>query len=180
MRGHDAHRHTSDFRRVLGHWVTGVAVITAQRPGGGEPCGLTANTLTSVSLQPPLVLVCVESGADSHGCIQQAGSFAVNVLAADQERLARRFAAWDLERKYQGVAYHPAVTGAPILDDALAWVDCRVWATYPAGGRAFGALPSLICKVLPLPADTLGIGGATPHEPRRREASNVGCFRQHG
>jgi flavin reductase (DIM6/NTAB) family NADH-FMN oxidoreductase RutF len=122
----------AEFRRVLGHWVTGVSVVAARR-ADGAPCGLTANAFCSVSLEPPLVLVCVEKSADSHNCIAQAGAFSVSVLGSDQERLARRFAAWDVTEKFEGVAYHASITGAPILEDALAWVDCRTWAMHDAG-----------------------------------------------
>lgn len=123
---------SSEFRRILGHWVTGVSVVAA-RAADGSPCGLTANAVASLSLQPPLVLVCVDHGADSHDCIRDAGAFSLNILAGDQERLARRFAAWDIARKFDGVGYHQEVTGAPVLDDALAWVDCRVWQSLAAG-----------------------------------------------
>jgi flavin reductase (DIM6/NTAB) family NADH-FMN oxidoreductase RutF len=115
----------SEFRRVLGHWVTGVAVVASRR-ADGRPCGLTANSVTSLSLDPPLVLVCVDPTADSHDCIRDAGMFSVNVLGAATEPLARRFAALDLSNKFDGVDWHTAVTGAPVLDDALAWVDCRI------------------------------------------------------
>lgn len=123
----------SEFRRVLGHLVTGVTVVTSRIPQTSEPCGLTANALTSVSLEPALVLVCVEKGADSHDCIRETGRFCINVLASEQERLARRFAFWKVEDKFEGVAYHKEATGAPVLNDALAWVDCRLWATYEGG-----------------------------------------------
>jgi flavin reductase (DIM6/NTAB) family NADH-FMN oxidoreductase RutF len=122
----------AEFRRVLGHWVTGVSVVAAQRDDG-LPCGLTANAFCSVSLEPPLVLVCVEKDANSHDCIARAGAFSVSVLPAEQERLARRFAEKDIIEKFVGIAYHTEITGAPVLDDALAWVDCRTWATHEAG-----------------------------------------------
>jgi flavin reductase (DIM6/NTAB) family NADH-FMN oxidoreductase RutF len=122
----------AEFRRVMGHWPTGVSIVAAQK-AGAFPCGLTANAFCSVSLEPPLVLVCVEKSADTHHCIAEAGAFSVSVLASDQERLARHFAAWDVIRKFEGVAYHAEQTGAPILDDALAWVDCRMWARHEAG-----------------------------------------------
>jgi flavin reductase (DIM6/NTAB) family NADH-FMN oxidoreductase RutF len=122
----------SEFRRVLGHWVTGVAVVAA-RNANGAPCGLTANAVASLSLNPPLVLACVDHTADSHDCIRAAGSFSINILADDQERLARRFAAWDLTEKFQGVPYHAAPSGAPILDEALAWIDCRLHESLPGG-----------------------------------------------
>ncbi|HEX6559224.1 MAG TPA: flavin reductase family protein [Longimicrobiales bacterium] len=122
---------SSEFRRILGHWASGVSVVATGT--SGKLCGLTANAVASVSLQPPLILVCVEHNADSHACIRTAGVFSVNVLDAGQERIARRFATWEVDTKFEGLAFHTEVTGAPILDDALAWLDCRVWAEYPAG-----------------------------------------------
>lgn len=123
----------SEFRRVLGRLVTGVTVVATRIPQTGEPCGLTVNALTSLSLEPSLVLVCVERAADSHDCIRETGHFSVNVLASGQERLARRFAFWKVEDKFEGVAHHVELTGSPVLDEALAWVDCRVWAVYAGG-----------------------------------------------
>src|SRR3954454_5886327 len=83
---------TAEFRRVIGHFATGVTVVTTLRDDG-RPCGLTASAVCSVSLDPTLVLVCVEKAAASHGCIEQSGVFAVNVLADGKgETLARRFA----------------------------------------------------------------------------------------
>jgi flavin reductase (DIM6/NTAB) family NADH-FMN oxidoreductase RutF len=122
-----------EFRRILGHWVTGVAVVTSRAPGGSLVNGLTANAFTSVSLDPPLVLACVEKVADSHDTIEAARAFCAHVLASDQERLARRFAALDITDKFEGIAYRTEVTGAPVLENVLAWVDCTLWASYPAG-----------------------------------------------
>jgi flavin reductase (DIM6/NTAB) family NADH-FMN oxidoreductase RutF len=115
----------AEFRRILGHWATGVAIV-ATRGAGGEPRGLTANAVASVSLEPPLVLVCVDRRADTHGSISAAGIFSVNVLLQAGERIARRFAADAITARFEGVAWRTEVTGAPVLDDALAWVDCRV------------------------------------------------------
>lgn len=125
----------SEFRRVLGHWGTGVAVVATLRPDG-MPVGLTANAVASVSLDPPLVLACVERGSDTHDIIPVAGVFTVSVLAEEQEALARRFATLEVAEKFRGVAYREAVTGAPVLDGALAWVDCRLWAAYPGGDHS--------------------------------------------
>jgi flavin reductase (DIM6/NTAB) family NADH-FMN oxidoreductase RutF len=122
----------AEFRRILGHWVSGVSVV-ATRTGDSKLCGLTVNAFASVSLDPPLILVCVEHGADSHDCIRRAGFFSVNVLDETQERIARRFATWEVETKFEGLAFHTEVTGAPILDDVLAWIDCRVYAEHSAG-----------------------------------------------
>ncbi|MBW3629834.1 MAG: flavin reductase family protein [Gemmatimonadetes bacterium] len=117
---------TSEFRRVLGHFTTGVSIVTTVR-ADGRPCGLTVNAFSSVSLQPTLVLVCVEKVSDSHGCIHASGIYAVNVLEEGKgESLSRRFATWAVEDKFEGVAYRDAKTGAPVLEAALAWVDCRV------------------------------------------------------
>lgn len=123
----------AEFRRVMGHFATGVSVVTTLRPDG-TPCGLTVSSVASVSLDPPLVLVCIDRGADSHDCIAQAGHFAASFLAQDGgETLARRFSAWDVDDKFAGVAYGPRATGAPVLDAALAWVDCRVAHALPGG-----------------------------------------------
>ena len=122
----------AEFRRVLGHFPTGVAVVAA-RSGHEPPRGLTANSVTSVSLDPPLVLVCVEKTSDTHPIIAASGAFAVSVLAQDQESLARRFATYEAEEKFRGVAHRQEATGAPVLEEALAWVDCRVTGAYEGG-----------------------------------------------
>jgi len=124
---------THEFRRVMGHFPSGVTVVTSCRPGG-EPCGLTLNAFCSVSLEPPLVLVCVETLADSHDCILEHGAFTVNVLAEEGgETLSRRFSEPGMDEKFEGVAYTAGVTGAPVLDQALAWMECRVTNAIPAG-----------------------------------------------
>src|SRR3712207_4666241 len=111
-----------EFRRVMGHFATGVTVVTTVM-GDGEPCGLTANAVCSVSIDPLLMLVCVERGADSHDCIVASGCFAVNVLQErGGESLSRRFAGWDVADKFRGVAFRAERTGAPVLEDALAWL----------------------------------------------------------
>lgn len=121
-----------EFRRILGHWVTGVAIV-AVRDGDGQPRGFTANAFSSLSLEPPLVLVCVDRAGHSHDCIRDAGAFAVSVLGADAEALARRFAETDAADRFQGVDWTTSASGAPVLGDALAWVDCSVVHEYPGG-----------------------------------------------
>ena len=117
---------TSEFRRVLGHFTTGVSIVTTLRENR-LPCGLTVNAFASVSLEPTLVMVCVEKASDSHGCIQATAAYAVNVLEETKgEALSRRFATWGVEDKFKGVAYYEAASGSPVLEAALAWVDCRV------------------------------------------------------
>lgn len=122
-----------EFRRVMGHFATGVTIVTT-RDAGGRPCGLTANAFCSVSLDPALVLVCVERTADTHGCIEATGMFAVSVLgAARGETLSRRFSTMPPGLKFEGVAHREERTGAPVLEAAIAWVDCRLWRATPAG-----------------------------------------------
>jgi flavin reductase (DIM6/NTAB) family NADH-FMN oxidoreductase RutF len=123
----------SEFRRVMGHFPSGVAVVTSCREDG-SPCGLTVSSVASVSLDPRLLLVCVERDADSHRCIEESGFYAVNVLEEGKgETLARRFSTGGLADKFVGIAYHAEHTGAPVLDDALAWMDCRVRSALPGG-----------------------------------------------
>ena len=124
---------SAEFRRILGHWSTGVAVVTA-RATDGTPCGLTANAFSSLSLAPPLVLVCVEHDADTHECIRDGRAFAISILADGDETTARRFAG-DAEGgdKFEGIAWRESVTGSPVLENALAWVDCRLSAEHPGG-----------------------------------------------
>lgn len=117
----------------MGHFATGVTVVTTVK-GDGEPCGLTASAVCSVSVNPVLVLVCVEHGADSHDCIVAAGRFAVNILGEEGgETLSRRFATYEVEDKFRGVAFREESTGAPVLEGALAWLDCRVAQAVEAG-----------------------------------------------
>jgi flavin reductase (DIM6/NTAB) family NADH-FMN oxidoreductase RutF len=122
-----------EFRRVMGHFATGVTVVTASS-GAGVPHGLTANAISSVSLDPTLVLVCVERTADTEPVIREAGAFAINILPEERgEVLARRFAEVDTGDRFSGVAHRPGSTGAPILERALAWLDCTVHEELPGG-----------------------------------------------
>jgi flavin reductase (DIM6/NTAB) family NADH-FMN oxidoreductase RutF len=112
------------LRRVLSRFPTGVTIVaTKHRPSG--VCGLTVNAFASVSLEPPLVLVCVDRGSNTHGCIEASGVFTVNVLATGHEELATAFAQ-KREDKFDGVGHRLAHTGAPIIDGVVAWLECRV------------------------------------------------------
>jgi flavin reductase (DIM6/NTAB) family NADH-FMN oxidoreductase RutF len=125
----------AEFRRIMGHWTTGVAVV-ASFADDGAPRGLTANAVASVALDPPLVLACVERCADTHDCIIASRCFSISILPQAGENIARRFAADDVDDKFRGLAYHSEITGAPVLDDALAWVDCRVREVYDGGDHS--------------------------------------------
>lgn len=118
------------LRRVAGHFPTGVAVVTATREG--RPCGLTVNSFTSVSLEPPLVLVCLARSARAYACVDAAGRFVVNVLAEGQEEIARVFAS-KAEDKFSGVSYRLSPHGSPIIEGVHAWLECAAVARYPGG-----------------------------------------------
>jgi 3-hydroxy-9,10-secoandrosta-1,3,5(10)-triene-9,17-dione monooxygenase reductase component len=121
---------TARFRRVLGHFATGVTVVTTADEG--EPAGLSVNSFTSVSLEPPLVAFCVASVSRTWPRIRAMGSFCVNILGEDQEDLSRAFARRSTD-KFRGVGWRPAESGAPILAGVLAWLDCSVEAEHGAG-----------------------------------------------
>lgn len=120
----------AEMRQVLGHFATGVTVVTASSVDG--PIGMAANSFTSVSLDPPLVLFCAGKSSSTWPLIEASGSFAVNVLDAGQEHVSRLFASKAADR-FAGIAYHAGASGSPILTDALAFLDCRIDAQHDAG-----------------------------------------------
>lgn len=117
-------------RHVLGHYPTGVAVVTAMGPDG--PLGLSMNSFTSVSLEPPLVLFCPALSSGTWPQLRQADSIAINVLSAGQESISRMFASRTANR-FVGIEWTSGANGAPLLTDALGWLECSVQAEYPAG-----------------------------------------------
>ncbi len=121
------------FRQVMGHFVTGVTVVTTKSQG--KLVGLTVNSFTSLSLNPPLVLVCVNSASHTLSLFRESKIFAVNFLTAEQVDISRGFAMPSKDRfeHFCHASYHVAVTGAPILDGILAFVDTRLVAEYPGG-----------------------------------------------
>lgn len=124
----------AEFRRVLGHFATGVTVITAP-PGEGDPgpAGFACQSFSSLSLDPPLVVFMVGRTSTTWPRIARAGVFCVNVLAADQGGLCRGFAVSGAD-KFAGVRYDAApVSGSPGIAGVLAWVDCAIHAVHPGG-----------------------------------------------
>jgi len=121
----------NELRRVMGHFATGVTVITTLR-ASGELHGLTANAFSSLSLIPPLVLVCIDKKAESYPCFDETKVFTVNILREDQEDISRRFAVSG-GNKFEGAAYRAGANGAPILSGVLAHIECTVTATYEGG-----------------------------------------------
>ncbi len=119
------------FRQVLGHFPTGVTVVTAGTEGG--PVGLCVGSFTSVSLHPPLVAFCAGYSSTSYPLIEAAGHFCVNILAEGQEEIARVFADKG-DDKFSGIGWRPSVvTRAPVINDVLAWIDCEIDAIHEAG-----------------------------------------------
>lgn len=121
----------SEFRRVMGHFATGVTVVTTL-DAEGRPCGLTANAVSSVSLDPPLVLICVDKKAETAACFTASGVFTVNVLSEAQEGLSRRFAKSGPD-KFTGVGFRTGSNGAPVLDGVIARIECRIRQSVDAG-----------------------------------------------
>ncbi|HEU5441617.1 MAG TPA: flavin reductase family protein [Ktedonobacterales bacterium] len=121
------------FRAVMGHFATGVSVVTTC--DGSQRQGITVNAFCSVSLEPPLVLVCIEKTSHVHDAMRASGVFAVNLLRADQEQFSTGFASNTEERRrdFCHVASHTVATGAPVFDVSLGFADCRVVAMYPGG-----------------------------------------------
>lgn len=122
------------FRDALRHFTSGVTIVTIQTPDDELPHGLTVSAFASISPEPPLIMVAIDHRHSAYPLLEQEGAtFAVNVLAQDQMDLSNRFA-WlkDGDRFAEG-DWQTAVTGAPILQDALAWLDCTIYARHLAG-----------------------------------------------
>ncbi len=124
-----------EYRRVLGHFPTGVTIVTATGPDG--PVGLAVNSFTSVSLRPPLVAFFPAHTSGSWPVIRRSGAFCVNVLGAHQEELARTFASPGTDRFRDLPMAASRCTGSPVLAGAVAWIDCTIEAITPAGDHDF-------------------------------------------
>jgi flavin reductase (DIM6/NTAB) family NADH-FMN oxidoreductase RutF len=125
---------STDFRATVGSFATGVTVVTTR--GEEHAYGMTANAFSSVSLDPPLVLVCVMAHSEGSQHIEKNGCFAVNILRADQEPLSRYFASRDRPRgrdAFSEVPHRTAATGSPLLEGAIGYLDCRLHSAHEAG-----------------------------------------------
>lgn len=135
------------FRNVLGHFATGVSVVTAIAEG--EPVGLTVQSFCSLSLDPPLITLCPGKSSSSWPRVERSGQLCVNLLSESQELLARQFARSGAD-KYAGVSWTESpVTRSPIIDGGLAWIDCSVEHVYPGGDHLI-----VVCAVHDLSART--------------------------
>jgi flavin reductase (DIM6/NTAB) family NADH-FMN oxidoreductase RutF len=124
------------FRQVMGRFATGVTVVTTSNQG--MLAGITVNAFCSVSLNPPLVLICIDLNSSTLPVLRASKSFAVNILTAEQEHLSTGFATYNKERfeNFCNATYHVAATGSPILDNSLAFIDARIVEEYPGGDHA--------------------------------------------
>jgi flavin reductase (DIM6/NTAB) family NADH-FMN oxidoreductase RutF len=121
----------STFRTAMNRWASGVAIVTTQC--GQTRAGLTVSSFTSLSLNPPLVLVCIDCTSRSLALIRESGRFAVNILADSQQDIARRFAARDSDDRFSVGVWRTAGTGVPLLDNALGSFDCALVTMHNGG-----------------------------------------------
>jgi flavin reductase (DIM6/NTAB) family NADH-FMN oxidoreductase RutF len=120
-----------EFRRALGSFASGVTVVTALSEDG-QRLGLTVSAFSSLSLEPPLILICIDKRASAHDHLSEGRHFAVNILAEDQEQISARFASRDADR-FNGLAIVEGKTGSPLIEGAIAHIECRVTQAYPGG-----------------------------------------------
>ena len=120
-----------DFRRVLGHFATGVTILTTT-DAEKRPTGLTVSAFCSVSLDPPQVLVCVDHKSQSYPALRDGSAFAVNILCAEHEPVSRRFATTRLD-KFDGVPFTVGALGVPLIEGALAQLECRTVSRHVEG-----------------------------------------------
>jgi flavin reductase (DIM6/NTAB) family NADH-FMN oxidoreductase RutF len=122
---------TADFREVMRRFPTGVTVVTTVV--NGSPKGFTANAFSSVSAEPPMVLVCVNRRARTHPLIAAAGHFCVNILRLEQRAVAERFASREGGDPFASLAYGSARTGSPVIENTLGYLDCELAEEHSAG-----------------------------------------------
>lgn len=124
----------SRFRTLMGHWATGVTVISSMGPRG--PRGATANAITSLSLEPPLLLVCFDFSSNTLQAVRESKRFAINVLATSQEAVSRRFAIKEPEDEKFADIPHALSHGTPVIDGCVAWIVCDVEEELRGGDHA--------------------------------------------
>lgn len=120
-----------EFKRAMGCFASGVTVVTTV-DAESKARGITVSAFASLSLEPPLVLICIDKNASVHDHLTEGRHFAVNILAENQENVSRRFASSEPDR-FGGVSYRSGSTGSPLLDGVVAFVECRVTNSYPGG-----------------------------------------------
>ena len=125
---------SDEYRDVLRHFPAGVTIVTVTAPGAAQPHGLTVSAFASISPTPPLIMVAVDHRGMGYEMFEMEGAvFAVNILGQDQADLSNRFAWIKDEDRFAVGDWGTAVTGAPVLQNALAWLDCTIYTRYEAG-----------------------------------------------
>ena len=122
---------TKLLKKTLGKYLTGVTIVTST-DHDGNPIGMTVNSFTSVSLQPSLVLWCIDKKQPSYNSFMNANGYAVNILSKDQNDLCYKFAS-QLDDKYENVNWKRSENGFPLVKNSLAWFDCKKWNYYSGG-----------------------------------------------
>jgi flavin reductase (DIM6/NTAB) family NADH-FMN oxidoreductase RutF len=120
------------FRSVLGRFASGITVVTT-RDAEGRDVGMTVSAFASVSLEPPMISVCIERRASMFHALCGAATFGVSILASDQEALSRRFSVMESSHRFDGIGYERGESGVVLLDEALAHIECRRVAQHAAG-----------------------------------------------
>jgi flavin reductase (DIM6/NTAB) family NADH-FMN oxidoreductase RutF len=133
------------MREVMGHFASGVTVVTALTVDG--PIGFTCQSFSSLSLEPPLVVFAPGRASRTWPLLRGIGRFCINVLAEGQDAVSRNFARSGVDR-FAGVRWRPSAHGSPVLDDVVAWIDGELWAEYDGGDHTLA-----VARVLDLGAD---------------------------
>jgi flavin reductase (DIM6/NTAB) family NADH-FMN oxidoreductase RutF len=120
------------FRSVLGRFASGVTIVTTRDPAGHDH-GMTVSAFCSLSLEPPQVLICIDRAATMYDVLVGAPTFAVNILSSDQEALSRRFSTPDASQRFDGVGFTRGSSGDTLIDDAIAYLECRVVNRFDGG-----------------------------------------------
>lgn len=123
-----------EFRAALSRFASGVTIVTTV-DDNDRPAGITVSSFASVSLDPPLVLACIDKRASIHAHLRVGSHFAINILSEHQEHVSRRFATKDQDR-FSDISHSTGATGAPLLDNALAVLECIVVDVYPGGDHS--------------------------------------------
>lgn len=121
----------TEFRAVMGHFAAGVTVVTSKF-ADGQIGGITVTAFTSLSLEPPLILVCIDKRAKIHDHLEVGRALAVNMLAQDQEVVSRRFAS-SAPEQFREIGYHEGITGAPLIQGTIAAIECKIIDALPGG-----------------------------------------------
>lgn len=121
----------AQFKLAMSHFASGVTIVTTEHDG--TRYGMTVASFASLSLHPPLVLVCIENSVKTHDAIAAAGKFGVSILAYDQAEVSGRFASKKVDNKFDGVPVRSGELGVPLIDNAMTALECRVHSSLPGG-----------------------------------------------